>query len=174
MKVRRIVTAENKSGVAVQTETFDTAAVDFLTNIWGFDRVPNLPLRPEQVLGEYKPQSIFGPHGGIRLDLLTIVPERPGVPSALERAGNVNFGAASAMTPGKEGDGMHRTDSVDFVAVLDGEVHVGYPGEDGKVHELSLKVGDLVVQNGTFHSWHNRSAKNCTLLFIVLTTERKT
>ena len=149
MNFRRIVTAESKSGVAIQTDTFDTAAIEFLINIWGFDRVPTLPLRPEQVLGEYKPQSIFGPHGGIRLDLFTLVPEKPGVPSALERAGNLNIGAASGMTPGKEGNGMHRTDSVDFVAVLDGEVHVGYPGEDGQVHEMALKAGDLVVQNGT-------------------------
>ncbi len=174
MKFRRVVTAESTSGVAVQTDTFDTTAVEFLTNIWGFDRVPTLPLRPEQVLGEYKPQSIFGPHGGARLDLLTLVPEMPGVPPALERAGSLNIGASSAMTPGKEGGGMHRTDSVDFVAVLDGEIHLGYPGEDGRVHEMALKVGDLVVHNGTFHSWHNRSARNCTLLLIVLTTERKT
>ena len=68
---------------------------------------------------------------------------------------------------------MHRTDSIDFVAVLDGEINAGYPGEDGQVHEIALKVGDLVVNNGTFHCWHNRSAKNCTLLMIVLTTERK-
>ena len=173
MKFRRIVTAESTSGVAVQTDTFDTTVVEFLTNIWGFDRVPTLPLRPKQVLGEYEPQSIFGPHGGIRLDLFTLAPERPGEPPALERAGGSNMGAAAAMTPGKEGDGMHRTDSVDFVAVLDGEVSLGYPGEDGQVHEMALKVGDLVVHNGTFHSWHNRSAKDCTLLFIVLTTERK-
>jgi Cupin domain len=174
MNVRRIVTAESKSGVAVRTDTFDTAAVEFLTNIWGFDRVPTLPLRSEQVLGEYKPQSIFGPHGGIRLDLFTLVPEKPGVPSELERAANLDIGAASGMTPGKEGSGMHRTDSVDFVVVLDGEVHLGYPGEYGHVHEVALTTGDLVVQNGTSHSWRNRSSKNATLLMIVLTTERKT
>ena len=77
------------------------------------------------------------------------------------------------MTPGKEGDGMHRTDSIDFVVVLDGEIHLGYPGEDGQVHEVALSAGDFVAQNGTFHSWHNRSAKNCTILFIVVTTDRK-
>ena len=173
MMFRRIVTVESKSGVAIQTDTFDTEAVEFLADIWGFDRLPTLPLRPEQVLGEYKPQSIFGPPGGIRLDLFTLVPEKPGVPSPLERAGSVNFGASSGMTPGKEGGDMHRTNSIDFVVVLDGEVNAGYPGEDGQVHEIALKVGDLVVNNGIFHSWHNRSANSCTLLMIVLTTERK-
>ena len=33
------------------------------------------------------------------------------------------------MTPGKEGDGMHRTDSVDFVVILDGEINVGIPAK---------------------------------------------
>ena len=173
MKLRRIVTAESKTGVAVQTDTFDTTVVEFLTNIWGFDRVPSLPLRPDQVLGEYQPKSIFGPHGGIRLDLFTLVPEKPGVPSELERAANLDIVAASGMTPGKEGSGMHRTDSVDFVVVLDGEIHLGYPGEDGRVHEVVVTAGDLVVQNGTSHSWRNRSSKNGTLLMIVLTTERR-
>ena len=66
MKLKRIVTAESKSGVVIQADTFDTTAIEFLTNIWGFDRVPSLPLRPDQVLGDYQPKSIFGPHGGIR------------------------------------------------------------------------------------------------------------
>ena len=61
----------------------------------------------------------------------------------------------------------------DFVVVLDGEIHLGYPGEDGRVHEVVVTAGDLVVQNGTSHSWRNRSSKNGTLLMIVLTTERR-
>lgn len=77
------------------------------------------------------------------------------------------------MTPGKEGDGMHRTDTIDIAVVIDGETNVGYPGEDGKVHEQTVKTGDVVVMNGTFHSWHNRSTKNCSILFIVFAADRK-
>ncbi len=68
---------------------------------------------------------------------------------------------------------MHRTDSIDLAIVLDGEVNAGYPGADGRVQELTLKTGDLLVNNGTFHSWHNRSARACTMLFVVLAAERK-
>jgi hypothetical protein len=173
MKIQRIITAEGKSGVATRTDTIDTATIDFLTNIWGFDRVPDLPLRPEQALGEYKKLGIFGPLGGLRVDLFTLAPEAGEGPSELERAASLDLGTGAGMVPGKEGDGMHRTDSIDLVVVLDGETNVGYPGADGRVHELTIKTGDLLVHNGTFHSWHNRSTKNCTILFIILAAERK-
>ena len=56
MKIRRITTAEAPLGVATQTDELSgtsrvTAGID-LFGIWGFDRVPELPLRPEHVLGE--------------------------------------------------------------------------------------------------------------------------
>jgi hypothetical protein len=172
MNIQRIISAEGKSGVATRIDTIDTASVDFLTNIWGFDKVPDLPLRPEQVLGEYKMLGMFGPLGGLRVDLFTLAPETGEGPSELERAGSLDMGTPG-MVPGKEGDGMHRTDSIDLAIVIDGEPNVGYPGEDGQVHELTIKSGDLVVHNGTFHSWHNRSSKNCTIVLIVLAAERK-
>src|SRR5579859_2848677 len=172
MKIQRIITAEGKSGIAIKTDTIDTTKVDFLTNIWGFDKVPDLPVTPEQVLGEYKPLGMFGPLGGIRVDLFTLAPETPEGPAPPERAASVDMGTPG-MVPGKEGDGMHRTDSIDLAIVMDGEVNAGYPGEDGAVRELTLKAGDLMVNNGTFHSWHNRSTKACTILFVVLAAERK-
>ena len=172
MKIQRIITAEGQSGVATKIDTIDTTKVDFLTNIWGFDKVPDLPLTPEQILGEYKPLGMFGPLGGIRVDLFTLAPETPKGPAPLERAASVDMGTPG-MVSGKEGDGMHRTDSIDLAIVMDGEVNAGYPGEDGQVHELTLKTGDLIVTNGTFHSWHNRSTKPSTILFVVLAAERK-
>ena len=172
MKIQRIITAEATNGVATRIDTIDTATTDFLTNIWGFDKVPDLPLRPGQVLGEYKRLGMFGPLGGMRVDLFTLAPETGEGPSVLERASSFDMGTPG-MVPGKEGDGMHRTDSIDLAIVIDGESNIGYPGEDGQVHELTIKTGDLVVQNGTFHSWHNRSSKNCTIMLIVLAAERK-
>jgi hypothetical protein len=173
MKIQRVVTAEGKTGVATRIDTIDTATIDFLTNIWGFDKVPGLPLTPEQVLGEYIPLGMFGPLGGLRVDLFTLIPETAEGASELQRTASIDMGTPG-MVPAKEGDGMHRTDSIDLAIVMDGEVNAGYPGEDGEVHELTLKAGDLMVNNGTFHSWHNRSTEACTILFLVLAAERKT
>ena len=121
-------------------DTIDTAKVDFLTNIWTFDKVLDLPRTPEQVLGEYKPLGMSGPLGGLRVDLFTMPPETAEEASELERAGSIDMGTPG-MVPGKEGERMHRTDSIDLAIVIDGEVNAGYPGEDGQAHELTLKTG---------------------------------
>lgn len=177
MKIRRITTAEAPTGVVTQTdEVFDTSTVQDLTHafdIWGFDEVPELPLRPEQVLGEYKELGLFGPRGGIRVDIQVVPPVLGDEPPDLSAiAGNLNFGTGGGMTPGTEGAGMHRTDTVDFVVVLEGETNVAYPGEDGNVHEITIKAGDFLTHNGTFHRWHNRSAANCTLMLIPIAATR--
>ena len=70
MKMRRILSAEGKTGVVMQvSDVLDTETADRVTNIWGFDKIPQLPLTPEQVLGEYKRLGIFGPKGSVRVDL---------------------------------------------------------------------------------------------------------
>ena len=77
------------------------------------------------------------------------------------------------MVPGKEGGGMHRTDTIDLVTVIEGETNVAYPGEDGNEYEITVKAGDFLTHNGTFHRWHNRSGRTCTVLIVVIAAERK-
>ena len=59
-----------------------------------------------------------------------------------------------ALVPWSDPDkpGMHRTPSMDYDMVLDGVV--GLELDDGV--EVTLCPGDVVVQNGTRHRWHNR------------------
>ncbi len=47
---------------------------------------------------------------------------------------------------------MHRTATLDYAVVLDGTV--GLELDDGV--EVTLRPGDIVVQNGTRHRLHNR------------------
>jgi mannose-6-phosphate isomerase-like protein (cupin superfamily) len=47
---------------------------------------------------------------------------------------------------------MHRSATLDYDIVLEG--HVGLELDDGV--EVTLGPGDVVVQNGTRHRWHNR------------------
>jgi hypothetical protein len=179
MKIRRFTTAEAPTGVVTQTDdVFDSSTVKgvpHIFNLWGFDEVPELPLRPEQVLGEYKQLGMFGPPGGVRVDIQVIPPViGDNLPDLSETAGRIDLGTGGGMTPGKEGAGMHRTDTIDFVVVLEGETNVAYPGEDGNEYEITIKVGDFLTHNGTFHRWHNRSAANCTLMLIPLAAARTT
>ncbi|NYI88848.1 mannose-6-phosphate isomerase-like protein (cupin superfamily) [Amycolatopsis endophytica] len=58
---------------------------------------------------------------------------------------------------------MHRTRSVDFAVVIDGEVHAVL--EDG---EVLLRQGDTLIQRGTLHGWSNRTDANCQVAFVLV------
>lgn len=57
---------------------------------------------------------------------------------------------------------MHRTRTIDYGVVLDGEVDLEL--DDGSV--LTMSAGDVVVQRGTAHAWHNRSTGTVRLFFV--------
>ena len=58
---------------------------------------------------------------------------------------------------------MHVTDTVDYAIMLEGEVHLVLDTE-----ETLLAAGDMVVQRGTMHAWHNRSDRPARMVFINL------
>jgi quercetin dioxygenase-like cupin family protein len=62
---------------------------------------------------------------------------------------------------------MHRTQTVDYGILLAGELHLVL--DDGS--ERVLGVGDIVVQRGTDHAWHNRSGDPVRVLFILVDGE---
>ena len=59
-----------------------------------------------------------------------------------------------ALVPWSDPDdaGMHRSATIDYDVVLEGTI--GLELDDGV--EVTLQPGDVVVQNGTRHRWHNR------------------
>jgi quercetin dioxygenase-like cupin family protein len=59
--------------------------------------------------------------------------------------------------------GMHRTKSVDYAVVLEGEIDMLL--DDSEVH---LKAGDVLVQQGTNHAWVNRGTKACRIAFVLI------
>ena len=72
-------------------------------------------------------------------------------------------------TPG-EGEAepwMHRTQTIDYAYVIEGEMCLLL--DDGV--EVVLKEGDTVIQRGTNHAWVNRSGKKCRMIFIMMGAE---
>ena len=55
---------------------------------------------------------------------------------------------------------MHRTETLDYVVVIEGEVVLVLDDS-----EVTLKKSDVVVQRGTAHAWENRSDKLARLAF---------
>jgi mannose-6-phosphate isomerase-like protein (cupin superfamily) len=100
--------------------------------------------------------SFFPPVGGSRVIITTFPVQTAGASLDLDMAAVV--AEAERKVPGMlahmepENPGMHTTNSVDVDIVLAGEVVLEL--DDGV--EAVLRTGDMVVQNGTRHRWHNR------------------
>ena len=57
----------------------------------------------------------------------------------------------------------HRTKSVDYAIVLDGEIDMLL--DDSEIH---VRAGDVLVQQGTNHAWVNNGTKPCRIAFILI------
>lgn len=71
-------------------------------------------------------------------------------------------GLIDAFEP--NGSGMHRTDTIDYDIVLDGEIWLEL--DDGA--ETLLRQGDVVVQGGARHAWRNKGDLPATMLFVLV------
>ena len=58
---------------------------------------------------------------------------------------------------------MHRTETIDYIAVLDGEIDM-----DMDDSTVKLRAGDVMVQRGTNHAWINRSKAPVRLAIVLL------
>jgi len=64
--------------------------------------------------------------------------------------------------PGNSGR-MHRTETIDYVIVIAGEIDMDL--DDSTVR---LRAGDVMVQRGTNHAWVNRGTERARLAFVLV------
>jgi len=62
---------------------------------------------------------------------------------------------------------MHTSESVDYIAVLRGEIVLVTDKE-----EVILRTGDTLVQTGNNHTWQNRTEETAVLLVVVVGADR--
>ena len=61
---------------------------------------------------------------------------------------------------------IHRTRSLDYIVVLEGEITLLLDES-----ETTLRAGDVVVQQATNHAWSNRGAATCRLAMVFIDAE---
>jgi hypothetical protein len=167
---RRIVTG-NVNGKAVVLSDEPLPAYEFRTVpgyehtlIWVNPATPDLS--KEQRFDRYPDSVVPGP-GGTSLHFVTFPPGSVFADPCFD--GEAAQKEALVRLPGladhfeKEDPGMHKTNTVDYAVVYDGEMWLEL--DDGKT--LYLNRGDVVVQNGTRHAWRNKSTKPVTMLFFL-------
>jgi mannose-6-phosphate isomerase-like protein (cupin superfamily) len=71
-------------------------------------------------------------------------------------------GLAELFEP--DAPGMHTTPTVDYIVVLSGELSLEV---DNGVRR-DLKVGDVIIQNGTRHAWRNTSNAPARILSVMI------
>jgi naringenin degradation protein FdeH len=89
-------------------------------------------------------------------------PDPAGRPPRVAPAPNGTTLRINEMPPGASSP-MHRTQTVDYGIVLDGEVVLVLDDS-----ETVLRAGDVVVQRGTSHRWENRSDAPARVAFILI------
>ena len=172
---RRIVTGHNAAGEAVIVSDAAPERVKKIGplgpvfyEIWNTQETP---ARVDRDSGEPAEAGLIlpPPKGGTRIRVLDIPPETAEMHVQDADAAREHFaaiGAADASTSAKTDQPhpfMHRTESIDYGIVLDGElVLIMDKGE------TVVKTGDIVVQRGTNHAWANRSDRNCRIAFILV------
>lgn len=170
-----VVTGQSKSGKSIIVSHTPmspiTAALmpgyEFY-RIWGEDSHRALPSDGSPLI---QPQW-FPQRNGFRFAIFTVPPASsvrttPPTQAELEEVRQKLPGILEVLEP--DHPGMHTTDSVDFDIVVFGEVVL----EVDEGAEAVLKAGDCVIQNGTRHAWHNRSAEQCVIASCLIGAERR-
>ena len=70
--------------------------------------------------------------------------------------------AVITFPPGNPGR-MHRTETIDYVVVISGEIDMDM---DDSI--VTLKAGDVLVQRATHHAWVNRSKEPARVAFVLI------
>ena len=173
--VRRVVTGHNENGKAIVVS--DGPAPFVITNpqrpgyvstdIWRTDAMPApIVATPEEpTLG---PRRQMPAKNGTVMRVNRVMPETDDIRRMSPEQSKQLFAALGneqASTFGKNGRHplMHRTQTIDYVIILAGEIYCVLDDS-----EVLLKAGDMLIQCGTNHAWSNRSNAPCDILFVLI------
>jgi hypothetical protein len=174
-KVRRIVTGHDAEGRAVVIE--DAAATNVvssparpdagLTNLWLTGAMPADCDATDPMIGA--PHGLLPPKTGTIFRFFQIPPgdKRGEAPS--EETREATRAAFAAMGAGAQHDdtarhaAMHKTETVDYIMLLKGEVTLILDADERDMQPL-----DVVIQRGTNHAWANYGTEPAVLMAVLV------
>lgn len=152
---RRIITGHNSAGRSIIVEDAACPNVQTImgvpefatTEFWKTVETP-VDLTKEQADPAAGPVTLPPPVNGTVLRVVEFPPD------SLVR---------DKMPQSPPKDLMHRTASIDYAFVIEGEVFAILDEE-----ETLMKAGDFMIQRGTNHNWSNRSSAPARVLFVLI------
>ena len=174
--IRRVVTGHDEKGKSIILSDGLTPTVRTnplrrgfrSTDIWRTHAspVPIANQEPDPTLPPYVQQP---PPQGTVIRISEIAPESEegdiyNLPTdkVHEMFRSIGNEAVSTYGRGSSHPFMHRTETVDYAFVIEGEITLVLDDQ-----EVVLKAGDVAVQRGTNHVWSNRTNKVCRILFVL-------
>ena len=172
--IHRVVTGHDAHGKAVVASNGALPTVIELQAIPGtvFHEVWSTLASPASVDNGADPTTgpltLPPPKQGTRIRFVDIPPDSVeflarGAGRMKDAFSQIGDAQASTVKAGSPHPLMHRTESVDYGIVIEGELTLVLDDS-----EVQLKPGSVVVQRGTNHAWANRSGQPCRMLFVLV------
>ena len=173
--IRRIVTGHDAQGRSCIIEDGPSPAERFVeerpgyrsTNIWRTVGSP-VPIDAADSIAEH--QGVAPPPNGTVIRIIDVPPEASD-PAEQKRQAMATFGKlfadAEHRSEDKRHPGMHKTESVDYAVIIEGELTAILDKD-----ETVMRPGDVLIQRGTSHAWANRSGKRVRVLFVLVAGQR--
>lgn len=172
---RRVVTGHDAEGKAIiipelppmRTQLIGGPGGPTFFEVWHTAETPALITAQPETPNEAS--LVLPPPGnGTRIRVIEFPPEGDAIrkltgAEAQEKFKSMGNESASTSQAGAPHPLMHRTQTVDYGIVLEGEITMVL--DRG---ETTVKAGDVIIQNGTNHAWANRSGKICRMAFVLI------
>ena len=168
--MRRIITGHNKDCKSIITMDGPPARsigedVGGLFELWNTD---GNDVNSSDVIDRADEDIILSPpDGGTKFRYFQINPLPEGVPDEMmqEIAADAfeKIGAAHHRVDTSKHPAMHKTETIDYIILLKGDVTLVLDEE-----EVNLKPFDVVVQRGTNHAWVNNGKEPALLIAVLI------
>lgn len=168
-----IVTGHDDSGTPVIDRVAPFPGFEFYQHTPGFAsslvwHMAASPTLRKSLHAPETPASVLPAPGGTSVIVVEFPPDSAELPSDFDpqAAGD----ELCARLPGlgecfePDAPGFHRTDTIDYGVVLQGEMTLDLDG--GRIQVV--RQGDIVVQNGTRHAWRNHTSTPSRMLFVMI------
>ena len=147
--VRRIITGHNDTGEAVIAADEDIAGTGLVEDAGRTDAI---------FFGLWATHEM-----PVDLGDEAMPRQREASTTTIVGSGSGSVLRIGVLAPGTRSP-MHRTESLDYGICLEGECDM----ELDSGETVTVRAGDVVIQRGTNHVWHNRSDAPCRFAWILL------
>ena len=168
--MRRIVTGHDENGKSILTLDGPPARsigeeVGGLYELWNTDgesvkSTDNIDRADSEIL-------LCPPKNGTKFRYFQINPLPEGVPKeVMDQIAHDNFsqvGAADTRVDTERHPAMHKTETIDYIILLKGDVTLLVDNDD-----VDLHPHDVVIQRGTNHAWVNKGTEPALLIAVLI------